>query len=50
MTEHRLALAPGEGFGPSGAGWARISVAVTDELLETGLERLAEALAITPTG
>jgi aminotransferase len=44
LTEHALALAPGEGFGPSGAGWARISVAVTDELLETGLERLAAAL------
>jgi aminotransferase len=45
LTEHRLALAPGEGFGPSGVGWARISVAVTDETLEVGLERLAEALA-----
>ena len=40
LTEHRLALAPGEGFGPSGAGWARISLAVTDETLEVGLERL----------
>jgi aminotransferase len=45
LAEHRLALAPGEGFGPSGAGWARISVAVTDETLEVGLERLASALA-----
>jgi aminotransferase len=44
LTEHRLALAPGEGFGPSGAGWARISLAVTDETLEVGLERLARAL------
>jgi aminotransferase len=44
LTEHRLALAPGEGFGPSGAGWARISLAVTDETLEVGLERLAAAL------
>jgi aminotransferase len=46
LTEHRLALAPGEGFGPSGAGWARISVAVTDEILETGLERLETALCL----
>ena len=46
LTEHQLALAPGEGFGPSGAGWARISVAVTDELLATGLERLDAALAV----
>jgi aminotransferase len=45
LTEHRLALAPGEGFGPSGAGWARISLAVSDETLELGLERLAAAQA-----
>jgi aminotransferase len=45
LTEHRLAVAPGEGFGSSGAGWARISLAVTDETLELGLERLARALA-----
>jgi aminotransferase len=44
LTEHRLALAPGEGFGPSGAGWARISLAVPDETLELGLERLGVAL------
>jgi aminotransferase len=44
LTEHRLAVAPGEGFGPSGAGWARLSLAVTDETLERGLERLAAAL------
>jgi aspartate/methionine/tyrosine aminotransferase len=47
LTEHRLALAPGEGFGPSGAGWARLSLAVSDETLEAGLERLAPALANT---
>jgi L-glutamine---4-(methylsulfanyl)-2-oxobutanoate aminotransferase len=47
LTEHGLALAPGEGFGPSGAGWARISLAVTDETLELGLARLASALAAT---
>jgi aminotransferase len=44
LTEYRLALAPGEGFGPSGAGWARISLAVPDETLELGLERLSVAL------
>ena len=44
LTEHRLAVAPGEGFGPSGAGWARISLAVTDETLDLGLERLRSAL------
>ena len=45
LEEHRVAIAPGEGFGPSGAGWARLSLAVTDEALERGLERLAPVLA-----
>jgi aminotransferase len=45
LAEQRVALAPGEGFGPSGAGWARISLAVTDAALERGIERLAPALA-----
>jgi L-glutamine---4-(methylsulfanyl)-2-oxobutanoate aminotransferase len=45
LTEHRVAVAPGEGFGPSGAGWARLSLAVSDETLELGLERLAGALS-----
>jgi L-glutamine---4-(methylsulfanyl)-2-oxobutanoate aminotransferase len=43
LTEHRVALAPGEGFGPSGAGHARLSLAVSDETLERGLERLVTA-------
>jgi len=45
LAEHRLAVAPGEGFGSRGAGWARLSLAVTDEVLETGLERLRNALS-----
>jgi aminotransferase len=44
LLEHRVALAPGEGFGPSGAGWARLSLAVSDETLALGLGRLAPAL------
>jgi L-glutamine---4-(methylsulfanyl)-2-oxobutanoate aminotransferase len=44
LTEQRVAVAPGEGFGPSGTGWARLSLAVNDETLEAGLERLARAL------
>ncbi len=47
LVEHRVALAPGEGFGRSGAGWARISLATPDERLDLGLERLARALTIT---
>src|SRR6266511_382171 len=46
LGEHRLAVAPGEGFGSRGAGWARLSLAVTDEVLETGLERLAHSLSL----
>ena len=45
LEDHRVAVAPGDGFGPSGAGWARLSLAVADELLELGTERLAEAFA-----
>jgi aminotransferase len=45
LEEARVALAPGEGFGPAGAGHARISLAVTDEALDEGLERLRSLLA-----
>jgi aminotransferase len=44
LTEFRVAIAPGEGFGSRGAGWARLSLAVTDETLEAGLDRLGRAL------
>jgi bifunctional pyridoxal-dependent enzyme with beta-cystathionase and maltose regulon repressor activities len=42
LTEARVALSPGEGFGSLGAGWARLSLAVPDETLELGLKRLQE--------
>ena len=45
LEEHRVAVAPGEGFGSRGAGWARLSLAVSDELLDLGLERLRAAFA-----
>ncbi|CAB4711903.1 unannotated protein [freshwater metagenome] len=48
LAAQRVAVAPGGGFGPSGEGWVRLSVAVTDENLEAGLERLAPALAGRP--
>ena len=44
LTENRVALAPGEGFGAQGAGWARISLAVPDDVVELGLARLLGAL------
>jgi aminotransferase len=45
LVEERVAVAPGEGFGPSGAGWARLSLAVADETIELGAERLGRAFA-----
>lgn len=45
LVHHRVAVAPGEGFGARGAGWARLSLAVTDEILDRGLERLGAAFA-----
>ena len=45
LTEHRVVVAPGEGFGERGGGWARLSLAVTDEVLTEGLERLRAAFA-----
>jgi aminotransferase len=44
LTDARVAVAPGEGFGPSGAGWARISLATPDDQLELGVERLRRIL------
>jgi L-glutamine---4-(methylsulfanyl)-2-oxobutanoate aminotransferase len=45
LVDHRVAVAPGEGFGERGRGWARISLAITDETLAAGLERVSAALA-----
>jgi aminotransferase len=44
LAEHRVAVAPGEGFGARGKGWARLSLAVADDALDVGLERLAAGL------
>jgi aminotransferase len=46
LAEHRVAVAPGEGFGTRGRGWARLSLATPDETLDLGLERLGRALAV----
>ncbi|MCZ7588405.1 MAG: aminotransferase class I/II-fold pyridoxal phosphate-dependent enzyme [Gaiella sp.] len=44
LDEARVGLAPGEGFGSRGAGFARLSLATVDELLDLGVERLRRAL------
>jgi len=43
LEEHRVAVAPGEGFGERGRGWARLSLATADEPLDEGLRRLRAA-------
>src|SRR3954468_17593120 len=45
LTDQRVVVAPGEGFGPRGAGYARLSLAVSDDALAAGLDRLRAALA-----
>jgi aminotransferase len=45
LTEHRVAVAPGEGFGSLGAGYVRLSLALSDADLEEGADRLARAVA-----
>jgi L-glutamine---4-(methylsulfanyl)-2-oxobutanoate aminotransferase len=45
LVDHRVVVAPGEGFGPRGQGYARLSLAVSDESLDDGLARLAAALS-----
>ena len=44
LEDHRVAVAPGEGFGEHGHGWARLSLATSDAALDEGLARLAAAL------
>jgi aminotransferase len=44
LAAQRVAVAPGEGFGSRGAGYVRLSLAVDDEELVEGVERLAAAI------
>jgi aspartate/methionine/tyrosine aminotransferase len=45
ITEAGVAVAPGETFGPSGAGTVRLSLATATTDLREGAERLVEAVA-----
>jgi L-glutamine---4-(methylsulfanyl)-2-oxobutanoate aminotransferase len=45
LVEARVAVAPGEGFGPRGSGHARLSLAVSDATLDEGLARLHRAVS-----
>ena len=44
LVDHRVAVAPGEGFGERGRGFARLSLATADDALDEGLARLRRAL------
>jgi aspartate/methionine/tyrosine aminotransferase len=44
LDEHRVAVAPGEVFGPGGEGRVRISLAVEEDELAEGLARIARAV------
>jgi aminotransferase len=44
LTETRVAVAPGEGFGARGADHVRVSLATRDDILDEGLRRLRHAL------
>jgi L-glutamine---4-(methylsulfanyl)-2-oxobutanoate aminotransferase len=41
LAEQRVSVAPGEGFGARGAGYARLSLALADADLAEGVDRLA---------
>lgn len=45
VAQQRVAVAPGETFGPAGAGLVRLSLATDDAVLEEGLRRLAAGVA-----
>lgn len=44
LHEHRVAVAPGESFGPNGSGAVRLSLASSEEVVTEGIERIARAV------
>jgi aspartate aminotransferase len=44
VLEHGVALAPGDAFGPAGAGHLRVSLATATAPLVEGLSRVVAAL------
>jgi aminotransferase len=44
LQEHRVAVAPGEVFGPGGEGLVRISFGVEPDVLAEGMARIARAV------
>ena len=48
LLEERVAVAPGETFGPGGTGLVRLSLAASPEAISAGIEGLARAVARQP--
>ena len=44
LEEAALVVAPGTGYGPSGEGYVRFSLTISDERLEEGVERLRKVV------
>jgi LL-diaminopimelate aminotransferase len=45
LDEAAIVVAPGTGYGPSGEGFVRFSLTISDERLEEGVERLRELVS-----
>ncbi|MDQ4126065.1 MAG: LL-diaminopimelate aminotransferase [Actinomycetota bacterium] len=45
LNEAAIVVAPGNGYGPSGQGFVRFSLTLSDERLEEGVERLRKAFS-----
>lgn len=50
LREQRVAVAPGETFGPAGRGLVRVSLATDQVVLEEGVRRLAKMIADAHAG
>ena len=48
LRQELVAVAPGETFGPGGAGLVRLSLASSPEAIAAGIDRLAHFVAATP--
>ena len=45
LTEAKVAIVPGEAFGPDAKGWLRLTFASPEEAIREGVARLAAALS-----
>ena len=48
LEEDKVAVVPGSAFGPTGAGFARVSLSSSPETVQEGLKRLASFLHRAP--